>query len=195
MNTLRNSALVALLLAIVTLPAAAQSKVGTTAAQFLGISVGPRAVAMGSAFVAQGGDVSALYWNPGAISRSGQSQLMVSSTDWLIDTRLNWVGFQLAIDEANTIGISMTQLDYGQDDVTTVAAPEGTGQVWTAQDVAVGVSYARNLTDRFSIGGSFKYVSQKIWNESATAFAFDVGLLFITPFNGLRLGMSLSAKR
>ena len=47
----------------------AQSKVGTTAAQFLGISVGARAIAMGSAYTASATDVSSLYWNPGAIER------------------------------------------------------------------------------------------------------------------------------
>ena len=34
----------------------AQSKVGTTTAQFLGIAVGPRAIAMGGAYVASSED-------------------------------------------------------------------------------------------------------------------------------------------
>ena len=192
MNMTRISASIAALLVVLTIASFGQSKVGTTAASFLGIGVGPRASAMGGAFVAAGGDASSLYWNPGAVSRPGQSQIMASHTSWLVNTSFNWVGLQLALDEANTVGVSLTQLDYGQDDVTTVQSPEGTGQIWTAQDIAVGVSYARNLTDRFSIGGTVKYISQRIWNESASAFAFDVGLLFITPFNGMRLGMSLS---
>jgi hypothetical protein len=37
-----------------------------------------------------------------------------------------------------------------------------------------------------------KYISQTIWNESATAWALDVGLLFFTPLEGLRLGMNIS---
>jgi len=37
-----------------------------------------------------------------------------------------------------------------------------------------------------------KYIQQKIWNESASAFALDMGLLYITGFNGLRIGMSIS---
>ena len=58
--------------------------------------------------------------------------------------------------------------------------------------MAASVSYARNLTDAFSIGGTWKYVQQKIWNESASSMAFDLGLLFITDFNEMRLGMSIS---
>lgn len=41
-----------------------QSKVGTTAAPFLGIAVGSRAIGLGGAFTAFSEDVSALYWNP-----------------------------------------------------------------------------------------------------------------------------------
>lgn len=171
----------------------AQSKVGTTAAQFLGIGVGQRATAMGGAFVALGTDVSTLFWNPGASSRMNKSQIMFSHTDWLVNTNFNWVGMQLNLDGTNTIGISLTQLDYGEDEpVTTVTQPEGTGERWGAQDLAIALSYARNLTDRFSIGGSVKYITQKIWNESASAVALDVGLLYITGFKGLRIGMSIS---
>ena len=47
----------------------AQSKVGTSSAQFLGIGVGPKAIAMGGAFTSIANDASTLYWNPGAISR------------------------------------------------------------------------------------------------------------------------------
>ena len=169
-----------------------QSKVGTTAVPFLGISVGPRATAMGGAFAAVSDDATSLYYNPGAFSQTRKSQLIIAHTNWLVSTNLNWLGFILNLDGANAIGFSFTQLDYGEEEVTTVFQPEGTGEKWAARDMVVAFSYARNLTDRFSIGGSAKYIQQKLWNESATAFALDVGLLFITQFNDMKLGMSIS---
>ena len=48
------------------------------------------------------------------------------------------------------------------------------------------------LTDRFSIGGSFKYIQQNIWHSTARTFVVDVGTLFETPFYGTRLGVSIS---
>lgn len=197
MNTLLRSVLLGLLPAAMLFVASqdaavAQSKVGTTAAQFLGIGVGPRATAMGGAFVALGSDASAMYWNPGAMSRIGHSQVIASFTEWLVGTNFNWVGLNIAVDADNAIGVSLTQLDYGEDKVRTVAMPEGTGARWTAQDLAFTLSYASNLTDRFSIGGSFKYITQQIWNESASTVAFDLGLIFTTPFDGMRIGASLS---
>jgi hypothetical protein len=170
-----------------------QAKVGTTAMTFLGIPAGPRACAMAGAFSAMGDDAASLYYNPGAISRSIPSQFSAARMNWLAGSRFNWIGFVLHLDSENALGFALTQLDYGgEEDVNTVVAPEGTGEKWDAADLAVGISYARNLTDRFSIGGTAKYVQQRIWHETASAFAFDVGLLFITPFRDMRLGMSIS---
>jgi Type IX secretion system protein PorV len=176
----------------VALPAAGQTKVGTTAGQFLGISVGPRAMGMGGAYVASNEDVTSIYWNPGAFQQAGKSQLAFSNTDWLVGTKFRWVGLMLNIGSENAIGVSLTQLDYGEEEVTTVALPEGTGERWSAQDLSIGLSYCRRLTDRFSVGATVKYVDQRIWNESATAFAFDIGLLFVTGFQDMRLGVSMS---
>ncbi|MCX6142229.1 MAG: PorV/PorQ family protein [Ignavibacteriales bacterium] len=170
----------------------AQSKVGTTAAQFLGISVGAQAAAMGDAFVASKEGVSTIYWNPGAFAASGRSELMFANTNWLVGTKFRWFGFMLNLDGTNAVGVSLTNLNYGEEDVTTVLAPDGTGERWTAQDIALALSYSRRLTDRFSMGGSIKYVSQTLWNESASTIAFDLGLLFETGFNDMRLGMSFS---
>ncbi|MBN1542114.1 PorV/PorQ family protein [candidate division KSB1 bacterium] len=172
--------------------AVSQTKVGTTAATFLGISVGPRATAMGGAFAAVGEDPTALYYNPGAIAQNNLSQLTVVHTNWLLDTQFNWVGFVLKPDGANAFGLSYTQLNYGEEEITTVINPEGTGERWSASDLAVGLTYSRSLTDRFSLGGTIKYIQQKIFNESSNAFAVDVGLLFVTGLNNMRLGMSIS---
>jgi hypothetical protein len=170
----------------------AQDKVGTSAAPFLGIAIGPRATAMGGAYAATANDASSLYWNPAGIAQLKRSNAMLSHTNWLVDTDFNWAGFVLKVGDSNAFGISVTQLDYGDDEVTDEFNQTGTGDRWSAHDLAVAFSYARSMTDRFSIGGSFKIIQQKIWNETATAIAFDVGLVFITHFNDLRLGMSIS---
>ena len=66
-----------------------QSKVGTTAAQFLGIGVGSRAMSMGGAFTSMIGDPSSLYWNPGTIVHIKNDKFQITNADWLIDT--NWL--------------------------------------------------------------------------------------------------------
>ncbi len=171
--------------------ASAQSKVGTTAANFLTIPVGARASGMGGAFVAVANDASAAFWNPGGLSRLQKNSLEITHANWLVGTDLNWLGFTMRMGEY-ALGVSINQLDYGEEPITTTSEPEGTGQKWAAQDIAFGISAARNLTDRFSVGVTGKYIKQKISHESATAFAMDVGLLFRTDFNGLRIGMNIA---
>ncbi len=51
-------------LATICLYAQQSDQVGTSMANFLKIGVGPRAIAMGDAFVALSDDASSLYWNP-----------------------------------------------------------------------------------------------------------------------------------
>lgn len=169
-----------------------QSKYGTSAAQFLGISVGPRAIGMGGAYVASADDATLLYWNPGAFQQAGKTQFIFSNTNWLVDTKFRWFGFMTVLGDENAIGVSITQLDYGEDAVTTVTQPDGDGERWSAQDLAFSASYCRRLTDRFSLGGSLKYIQEQIWNENAGTFAFDLGLLFVTGFNDMRLGVTMS---
>lgn len=181
-----------LLVLVSTLALVAQNKVGTTAAPFLGIGPSPRAIGMGGAFVAVANDPSALYWNPAGISRNARTEVLVEHTNYLIGTSYNYFAGVVALDQDNAIGVSVTNLAYGTDIVTTVDFPDGTGETWSASDWALGVSYSRNLTDRFSIGGSAKMIMQKIWRESATGFALDAGLLYITSFNDLKIGMNIA---
>ncbi|MGH7601088.1 MAG: PorV/PorQ family protein, partial [bacterium] len=73
-----------------------------------------------------------------------------------------------------------------------IERPEGTGELFSAADMAIALSYSRNLTDRFAIGLNAKYINQRIWHESASGFALDLGTLFVTGFRGLRIGATLS---
>ena len=43
-------------------------RVGTTSASFLEIGIGGAGIAMGDAYVASAGDLSAIYWNPAGLA-------------------------------------------------------------------------------------------------------------------------------
>ncbi|MFI5236406.1 MAG: PorV/PorQ family protein [Ignavibacteriales bacterium] len=169
-----------------------QSKIASTAAPFLNIAVSPRAISMGGAFVGTANDVSSLYWNPAGASRSEINEAMFSHTKWFADINYNWAGVMIKLGESGTLGLNLTYLDYGDIEITTLSEQDGTGQFFSAYDMSAGLTYAYNLTDRFSLGGTVKYVQQKIWNSSATAFAVDVGVLFHSDINGLRIGATIT---
>jgi len=171
----------------------AQNKVGTAAADFLTIPIGARATGMGGAFVASANDASASFWNVGGLARLTKSEFQANYAEWLVPgTGVSWAGVALKLDENNALALSFTSLNYGEEEITTAQNPNGTGARWDAMDLAFGLSYSRNLTDRFSVGGTVKYIQSRIWHESASAFAMDIGLLFTTQFNGLRIGMNIT---
>ena len=169
------------------------SKTGTTGATFLEIPVGARAVAMGSAFVAIASDASSLYWNPAGAARLPKSDALFSHTNWIANLKFDYAAFALPLREFGTLGLSFTALNSDDMPVRTVERPEGTGEFFSAGSFAVGIHYARNLSDRFSLGITGKYISESIWHMQAQAFAIDLGALFTTEFlNGMRIGALIS---
>ena len=168
-------------------------KVGTSAASFLRIHVGARASSMGGAFVSIADDPTSLFWNPGGVSRIGKYALTVDHSPWLPKLlTFNFVGLALPVSRDGAVGLSVAALSTDDMLVTTPSRPMGTGETFDAASIVVGVTYGHSLTNRFSIGGTFKYVTERIMNSSATGFAFDIGTIYDTPFSGIRLGVSVS---
>ena len=170
----------------------AQTKVASTAAPFLTIGYGPRAIAMGGSFVTNADDPTTLYWNPAGVSRMGKNAASFAYTKWFADISYNWAGIIVNMNQFGSVGLSFIYLDYGKMEVTTIEEQDGTGEMFTAKDIALGLTYAYNLTDRFSFGVNAKYINQQIWHSSASGFAVDFGTLYLSDIYGLRIAATIS---
>ncbi len=169
------------------------TKVGTTVAQFLKIGAGARSVAMGGSGAAMEGDVYSIFWNPGALARlKTPGEASFNHTSWLAEFDYNYAASGLTIDGFGTLGLSVTSFRMPEEIVRTEINPEGDGRRWSYNGFAMGVSFARSLTDRFSIGFTAKYIREGLWNMSASGFAFDIGTIYTTTFNGMKIGASIS---
>ena len=168
------------------------TKVGTTAAPFLNIGVGSRAIAMGGAFVAIANDASGLYWNPGGVAIIGNNQAIFNHSEWLAGINFDFAGVVLNLGEMGNLGVSATVLSMGDMERTTELQPEGTGETFSAGSYAIGVTYGKMLTDRFSIGFTGKYIREHIMNSDANGVAIDIGTLYRTQWRNLMIGMSIS---
>jgi hypothetical protein len=172
-----------------TLSEDATNKSGTSAAQFLKIGVGARAMGMAGANVASINDAYSLYWNPGALPKVDGVSLVAVYTDWFADIRHQFFGFVLPVSDISSIGIQATVLSMDAMRVTTVSQPHGTGELFEAKDLAIGISYGIRLTSYFSFGVTGKYILQEIYNESASTFAFDIGSILDFPYRNFKLGI------
>lgn len=166
---------------------------GTTAASFLEIGVGARAMALGGAYTAVADGPTALYYNPASIVWLAGYQFEFMHNNWLVDTNHDFIGAVIPLPFLNSsIGLSFTNLDYGEQPVRTVERPEGTGELYQARDYAVALTYSTALTERFSFGLTGKYINQSIWNVSGGTAAIDLGIFYRPALKGLQMGMSIS---
>lgn len=169
------------------------TKVGTTVAGFLKIPAGARSIALGGGATAVEGDVYSMYWNPSALARlKTPGETSFNHAQWLADVDYNFLASGLTIEGFGTLGFTVTSLSVPEDIVRTEINPEGDGRRWGYSALAMGVSFARSLTDRFSIGFTGKYIREGIWNMSAQGFAVDIGTIYTTTFNNLKIGASIS---
>lgn len=175
-------------------------RVGTTAAEFLGVGYGPAGVAMGDAYVSMAQDISSTYWNPAGLAFMNQTEVMFAYQPWIADINTYYSAAGLTLPTVGSLAIGVLGVNYGEMEVTTVDMQTGTGELFSAGDYAFTLSYGRRLASWFGFGATAKYVRSSIWHTAASAMAVDLGVLIQTPFfstsgdeeKGLRIGMSLS---
>jgi hypothetical protein len=167
-------------------------KTGTTAATFLKVDVGARGVGMGGAFVSMAEDATAMYWNPAGLARVKGNEAVFSHAQWIADIRMSYAGVAVNLGNMGNFGVSAQFESMDEMERTTILQPDGTGEMFGAGSYAMGLSYARNLTDRFSIGMSAKFIHEQIYHSAANGAAMDIGALFDTQFYGMKIGMSIT---
>lgn len=175
-------------------------RVGTTAAEFLSLGFGSAGCAMGDAYVSVVHDVTGVYWNPAGLAFMAQNEAVFGYQPWLADISTFFVSSGIQVPSLGVIAVGAIGVDYGEMDVTTVDRQDGTGERFSAKDLAFSFSYGRQVVRWFGFGATAKYVTSHIWHETASAFAVDLGVIIQTPFfsfsrdggDGMKIGMSLS---
>jgi hypothetical protein len=163
---------------------------GTAMYQFLKIGVGGRAVGMGEAFVAVADDASALYWNPAGIVQIGHNELIFSHINWPVDVKHEFFGYVHSLG-LTSLGVSVSALHTDEFEETTEFNPTGTGRYVSFGDLSFGLSLARKMTDRFSVGVTVKYVDETLAELHARNVLIDFGTYYWTGFGSSRFAVSV----
>ncbi len=173
-------------------PTLGGQRAGISTAQFLKIGVGSRSAALGDAFVAVGNDASALYWNPAGLVQFTQDQFIFSHNQWVVDISHDFLGAVYHLDETNAVGVAVTSLSTPDMQVTTEFAPFGTGQYFSYRDLAFAVSYSRKMTDKFSFGGTIRYIDETLANLKMRGVMIDLGTYYWTGLGTTRFAVTVS---
>lgn len=168
------------------------TKAGTTAVPLLKVDVGAHAVGMGSAYVSVVEDATAMFWNPAGLARVQGNEAVFSHAQWFADIGMSYAAVAVNLGPLGNVGVSGQFETMDEMERTTLLEPDGTGEMFGAGSFAFTLSYARNLTDRFSIGMSGKFIHERIYHSTAKGAALDIGALFDTQFHGMKIGMSIT---
>lgn len=197
--TRRLSWALALLLASAAAPAHAgelirlfgSDNVGSAGGQFLKIPVGARAVAMGKAYSSLAVDGSAAFWNPAGLLRTpGRRNFFVGHTEYVADIALDYASVH-ARGQNFAYALTFGGLRSGDILRTTELHQQGTGQYFDANQFFVGMSLARAMTDRFSIGGTVKYYQENLDQYRLNGVLADLGILYLVGVGDLKVGFAV----
>ena len=182
-----------LLLSSATVFAGTGKRIATAGATELLIPVGARSTALSGANTAEVHGIDAIYWNPAGLAMANQStEAMFSHQNWIGDINVNYLAVATKLSNVGSLGVSFKSLSFGDIMETTVINPEGTGTTFSPSYLTVGLTYSRKMTDRILFGATAKLVSERIMSTSAQGVGFDLGLQYVSPISGLKLGVVLA---
>lgn len=166
-------------------------KVGAAGSQFLKIGIGARGSAMG-AYSSVANDLSSIYWNPAGLADVKMMMADISYTQWIADFKHNYAALSMPVSKDFTLAAHL--ISFASDDIpiTTIDNPTGTGASYTVEDLALGLTFAGYLTDQFSFGITAKYINNGISNLSASGLSFDIGTMYQTGIQGIKLGFAIT---
>jgi hypothetical protein len=228
-HTLRHAILIGVMTAFMLSATTAQErstqKLAQSGMKFLSVGLSARQAALADAFTAADGNSASMFYNPAGMARLGMfAEASLGQVNWIADIKHSYaaLAFSPAGGNYGVFGLSFQYVDYGEIQATILANnTQGFLDIGTIKPNAymVGLSYARALSDKFSIGGTAKYVRQDLgtgvieatytkdasgnaigatWDSDngeiknkLDVVAFDFGVLYRTGFESLTLGMSV----
>lgn len=206
----------AIIMGIFCASASYSQKVGSTSMQFLKVMPSARATALGEAYAAWATGAEAIFWNPAGLARLDKMELSTTYINWLFDSQQGALACAFSIQRFGVVGLQVQYVDYGTFEETStqrpyINDPENpgfTGRTFKPFSYVVGLSYARDLTDKFSVGVGIKYayeslfdggkvtamVRQGVYQEVETwadGLLFDFGIRYNTGYRSIHLGSAV----
>lgn len=144
--------------------------------------------------------VEAMRINVAGLSRISKGELSVSNSRLYEGTGMaqNSIGFATKVGANGAFGVSLVAMDFGDIEITTTAQPEGSGGTYSPNFFNLGLGYAFTYKGKeensgaISVGVLFRAISESIPDVSASGFALDAGVQYVSgEKENFRLGISL----
>ena len=184
-------ALLLVLLAGLAAPAAAdRGDAGSNAGDFLRLGHGAAPAAQGEAYVARGGVLESLQYNPAGLALIDRPGVLFAHNQYLLDVTSNHLGIGIPLGGRWALGGSVSALDYGDFTRRTISNPGGVG-TFDAGAFSGGLTLARRLTSAWSLGATVKGFDEEIDDANRSGYAIDVGLHYRSVRGILEAGVAV----
>ncbi|MDX2188708.1 MAG: PorV/PorQ family protein [Bacteroidota bacterium] len=166
-------------------------RTGISSLSFLKNDVNPGAIALSGANTTMKGDAYASQWNPAALTELGNHSFAVSTRLYGLGVNHSFAAANIKIRETDFMAVSVNNLNSGNMEIRNEFQPKGTGQFFSMNAMALGLSYAKALTYKFSLGTTVKYINESVDIYQTHTFTVDIGFIYKTDFKDLRFGVFL----
>ena len=181
-------------------------KTGTTGFVFLNLPVSSRYVGMGETGISMPyGSADGMFINPALIAHTRNNNAFTATFgQWYLGTQHHSASYVRNIPLVGSLGVFLNTFDFGemdrtrfftQDEVDAFTGNENniylTSGTFNAGSYAVGLSYAKQMTDHFTFGVNLKYVREFVAEYYAHNILADMGFFYKTEFSSLRIGAFL----
>ncbi|MEJ2546491.1 MAG: PorV/PorQ family protein [Gemmatimonadota bacterium] len=158
---------------------------GTVSGEFLQFGASARGMALGGAVSTIVDDVSALHYNPANLVFMPGPQATLTVMPYFAETDYYWAGVALPLSNNDFgFGAFLGRFGFSDQPIYTEADEQGAaGTTYSVNEVVAGLSFAHAFIDRFSAGGTVKYVTDDLATGAlsgakASTVTFDFGVNF-----------------
>ena len=167
---------------------------GTAGAGSLSINPWVRSAGWGGVNTACGTGVDALFSNVAGLGRTPGTEAYASYNNWLQNSGIGVSAFGIgqSLGEMGVLGLSVTSMSFGLIDRTKEGSPEFNNGTFSMSNMNIALSYAKAFSSSIYGGASVKLVNEGIDNVTATGFAIDAGIQYVTGTNyEIKFGITL----
>lgn len=150
---------------------------GTNVYPFLNIPASARQAALGGDAVSiRDFDVSFAAVNPGLMNLEQDQMISINYSSYLADSKYGTISYVKDLEEGHLIGFNARYMDYGK-----IPRTDESAQIsgdFGAMDASVGLSYAYQFDEDFTIAASTNFVTSKIDSYTSMAVVANAGVTY-----------------
>lgn len=149
---------------------------GTTVYTFLNLPISARQAALGEAISVRDYDQNIAFVNPALLNAEMDSRISLNYTNHLADTHYGTVTYAKDLDYGHLLTVGGRYLDYGN-----MPRTDEYGNVqgnFSAIDASLGVGYAYQFEEEWTVGGNLNLISSKIDHYHSMAIAGSIAVAY-----------------